>query len=61
MYVCIYIYIHTRTTLMEVITFLNFVELHFGAVSACPAAKMLFMDLAIYIYIYIYMFLYIHI
>jgi len=29
---------------MEVITFVNFVELHFDLVSRCPAAQMLFMD-----------------
>jgi len=29
---------------MEVITFVNFVELHFDLVSNCPAAKMLFLD-----------------
>mmetsp|Transcript_122562 Transcript_122562/g.318625 ORF Transcript_122562/g.318625 Transcript_122562/m.318625 type:complete len:352 (-) Transcript_122562:158-1213(-) len=29
---------------MEVITFINFVEVHFDLVSSCPAAKMLFMD-----------------
>jgi len=29
---------------MEVITFLNFVEFNFATVSACPAAKWLFMD-----------------
>jgi len=29
---------------MEIITYFNFVELHFDMVSACPAAKMLFLD-----------------
>eukprot|EP00414_Alexandrium_minutum_P000073 CAMPEP_0113825700 /NCGR_PEP_ID=MMETSP0328-20130328/3882_1 /TAXON_ID=39455 /ORGANISM="Alexandrium minutum" /LENGTH=215 /DNA_ID=CAMNT_0000793657 /DNA_START=20 /DNA_END=664 /DNA_ORIENTATION=- /assembly_acc=CAM_ASM_000350 len=29
---------------MEVVTFVNFVELHFGLVSRCPAAQQLFMD-----------------
>lgn len=29
---------------MEVVTFLNFVELNFSTVSACPAAQALFMD-----------------
>merc|ERR1712039_288334 len=29
---------------MEGITFINFVEVHFDLVSNCPAAKMLFMD-----------------
>lgn len=29
---------------MEVVTFLNFVELHFDLVSTCPAARALFMD-----------------
>jgi len=29
---------------MEVITFVNFVEAHFSMVSACPAARSLFMD-----------------
>lgn len=29
---------------MEVVTFINFVELHFNTVSSCPAAQMLFMD-----------------
>mmetsp|Transcript_60875 Transcript_60875/g.145091 ORF Transcript_60875/g.145091 Transcript_60875/m.145091 type:complete len:343 (-) Transcript_60875:38-1066(-) len=29
---------------MEVITFWNFVEAHFGLVAACPAARALFMD-----------------
>lgn len=29
---------------MEVITFINFVELHFDMVSTCPAARLLFLD-----------------
>lgn len=29
---------------MEIVTFINFVELHFDLVSKCPAAQMLFMD-----------------